>query len=211
MVFAILIYMIGSLVTPFILGFIGGAIPGPILTAVFTETLQSGLLKAFRIIFIGMFFETLIFLICLIGFTSLHIPELVFHLISLIGAGILIWLATGIWKIKKIDTAKRVHFSSWKIAAMILANGGFWIFVITVDIPRAINLGNQIPFGALIFLVLSEIGWLLSTGGIAFIFSRFRTWLSQPHIVPFAFKLCALAFVYFAITSLYQSILFFIK
>lgn len=203
--------MLNSLVTAFILGLIGGAIPGPILTAIFTEILQSGLVKSFRIVFIGMATETFVATVCVIALASLHLSEAIFRLISLIGAGILIWFATLIWKIKMIDTKKRIHFSTNKIIAMILANGGLWIFWITVCVPKAVLLENQIKFGALLFLLFVEIGWLISTAGIAIFFSQFRNWLSKPHIIPYMFKLFALAFVYFAATSVYQSIVFLLR
>lgn len=198
--------MVNTIITAFVLGLIGGAIPGPILTAIFTEIIQSSLAKSFRIVFLGMLVETSVAALCLIGLASLHLPETVFRVISLIGAGILIWLATQIWKISKIDTKTRVHFSTKKITAMILANGALWIFWITVCVPKAILLDHQIRFGGILFLVLVELGWLASTSGVAIIFSRFRKLLSQPHIVPFVFKIFALAFVYFALNSLYQSI-----
>lgn len=203
--------MLIDLSTALVLGLIGGTIPGPIITAIFTEILQAGILRSFRIIFLGMATETLVAFICLVSLSSLHLPESIFHIVSLVGAGILIWLATMIWKIRKIDTKKRVHFGTWKIVAMIFANGGLWIFWLTVAIPKAVILGNHVPFGGVLFLVILEIGWLISTSLVAFIFSRFRRWLSQPHIVPFIFKLCSLAFVYFAASSVYQSIVFFLR
>jgi len=203
--------IINLLLSALVLGLIGGAIPGPIITAVFTEIIQSGLIKSFRIIFLGMFTETIVALICFFSIASLHLPEVVFRLISLVGAGILIWLASMIWKINKIDTKTRVHFSTEKIVAMIMANGALWIFWITVAIPKAVILSSQIQFGGLWYLLILEIGWLISTAGIAFIFSRFRKWLSQPHIVPIIFKICALAFVYFALDAIYQTTRFFLK
>ena len=203
--------MVNSIITGFLLGLIGGAIPGPILTAIFTEIIQSGLIKSFRIVFLGMLVETIVAATCLVGLASLHLPETIFRIVSLIGAGILIWLATQIWKINTIDTKKRVHFSTKKIAAMILANGALWVFWITVCVPKAILLDHQMRFGGIVFLVLVEIGWLVSTSGIAIIFSRFRKLLSQPHIVPFVFKIFALAFVYFALNSFYQSVRFLMK
>ncbi len=202
--------MINELVSAFALGLVGGAIPGPILTAIFTEILQVGLIKSFRIILLGMLTETIVALVCLVGLSSFHFPESVFRAISFLGAIILIWLASSIWKIKQIDTKKRVHFSAWKIVVMILANGALWIFWITVCVPKAILLSHTIAFGGLFFLLFVEIGWLVSTASIAFVFSRFRGWLSKPYIVPIIFKLFALAFVYFAVTSIYQSIVFFL-
>jgi threonine/homoserine/homoserine lactone efflux protein len=201
--------MLSILFGALVLGLIGGIIPGPVVTAIFTEILQSGLARSFRIIFIGLITETIIALICLFSLASLNIPEDVFRIISLVGAGILIWLATQIWKITKIDTKQRVHFSTGKIVAMIAANGVLWMFWITVAIPKGILLSQQIPFGGVLYVIVLELGWLLSTAGLAFIFSRFRKWLSQPHIVPVVFKLCALAFVYFAFDAVYQSARYF--
>lgn len=202
---------VSLLLSALILGLIGGAIPGPIVTAVFTEIIQSGLLRAFRIILLGMFIETIVAIICLVSIASLHLPEAIFRIVSLVGAAILLWLATQIWKITKIDTKTRVHFSTGKIVAMILSNGALWIFWITVAIPKAVILSKYMQFGGYVYLAVLELGWLISTSGIAFIFSRFRKWLSQPHIVPFIFKICALAFVYFAFDAVYQTIRFFLK
>lgn len=199
------------LISALVLGLIGGAIPGPILTAVFTEIIQSGFMRSFRIIFLALVAESLVALFCLVALASLNLPEGVFRLISLAGAGILIWLATLIWKITKIDTKTRIHFSASKIFALTLANGALWMFWITISVPKAILLSYQIPFGDYLFLILFELGWLIATVGIAFVFSRFRSWLSQPHIVPYLFKLCALAFVYFALDAIYQTAIFFLK
>jgi threonine/homoserine/homoserine lactone efflux protein len=198
------------LLSALVLGLIGGAIPGPILTAVFTEIIQSGFGKSFRIIFYALVAETTVALFCLVALTSLHLPQEVFMIISLIGAGILIWLATLIWKITKIDTKQRIHFSAAKIFALTVSNGALWMFWITISIPKAILLSYQMPFGDYLFLFVFEIGWLIATVGIAFVFSRFRSWLSQPHIVPIIFKICALAFVYFALDAIWQTAHFFL-
>lgn len=203
--------MSNGLLSAFILGLIGGAIPGPILTAIFTEILQSGLIRSFRIVFLGMAIETAVASFCLIALASLNFPISIFKVISFIGAGILIWLATLIWKINKIDTKQRVHFSKGKIIAMILANGGLWIFWVTVCVPKALILEHEVKYGAVLFLVFVEIGWLVSTSSLAIIFSSFRNLLSKPMVFPVVFKLFALAFIYFAFSSIYQSLVFFFK
>lgn len=201
----------GLLLSALVLGLIGGAIPGPIITAVFTEIIQSGFAKSFRIIFLAMFAETAVALFCLVAVSALHLPEGVFRIISLIGAGILIWLATLIWKITKIDTKQRIHFSAAKIFALTLSNGALWMFWITISVPKAILLSYKMPFGDYLFLIVFELGWLIATVALAFVFSRFRSWLSQPHIVPIIFKICALAFIYFAVDAIYQTTHFFLK
>ncbi|MFO7670704.1 MAG: hypothetical protein R6W31_13675 [Bacteroidales bacterium] len=203
--------MIHELVIAVILGLIGGVIPGPVITTVFTEILQSGFPKSLRIILIAMVTETLVALISLLLFSALGLPESFFRGLSLAGAVILIWIATGIWRVRSLDSGKTVQFSIWKIILMILSNGVLWSYWITICIPKAILLNDQIALGAYLFMGLVQLGWLVSTLLMAFIFSRFRKLLSRPRIIPFIFKLFALAFVYFAADMAIKSILFFTR
>ena len=191
------------------LGLIGGLIPGPVITAIFTEILQSGFHKSLRIILIALITETLVALISLILFSALGLSEAFFHGISLVGAGILIWIASSIWKVKSLDSGEKVHFSIWKIIIMILSNGVLWTYWITICIPKAILLSDQIHLGAYLFMGMVQLGWLLSTLVVAFIFSRFRKALSRPKVIPILFKVFALAFIYFAIDMAYKSIIYF--
>lgn len=202
--------MLQSFVSAFILGLVGGVIPGPILTATFTEILQSGFWKSMRIILWAMFTETVVALVSLIGLISLQLSETVFRGLSFIGAAILIWIALSLWKIRTIDTEQRVHFSLGKISAMILANGMLWTFWITVCVPKAILLGKQISFGEYLFLLLVEVGWLISTVGVALLFSSVRRFLSHPRVIPAIFKLFSLAFLFFAFNMTYTSAVFFL-
>ncbi len=191
------------------LGLIGGLIPGPVITAIFTEILQSGFHKSLRIILIALITETLVALISLILFSALGLSEAFFHGISLVGAGILIWIASSIWKVKSLDSGEKVHFSIWKIIIMILSNGVLWTYWITICIPKAILLSDQIHLGAYLFMGMVQLGWLLSTLVVAFIFSRFRKALSRPKVIPILFKVFAIAFIYFAIDMAYKSIIYF--
>jgi threonine/homoserine/homoserine lactone efflux protein len=193
-----------------VLGLIGGVIPGPVLTATFTEILQSGIPKSMRIILWAMFTETVVALISLLALSSMNFSESFFQGLSIIGAAILIWISTSIWKVHKIDTEEKVHFSLGKISAMIMANGVLWTFWITACVPKAILLSERVAFGNYLFLLLVEIGWLISTVMVAVIFSRFRKILSNPKVVPIIFKIFALTFVYFAVDMVYRSIKFFL-
>ena len=203
--------MLNELLTAFILGLIGGMIPGPVLTAIFTEILQTNFIKSFRIIFIALLVETIVALTSLIVLSSLNLSESIFRGISFIGAGILIWIATSIWKIKKIDSDEKLYFGFWKISAMILANGVLWTFWVTICVPKAIFLGEKLIFGDYLFLILVEIGWFITTTLVAFLFSRFRSILSKPKVIPIIFKIFSLTFIYFAFEMIYQSITYFLN
>jgi len=199
-----------ELVIALMLGLIGGVIPGPVITAIFTEILQSGFSRSLRIIVIAMITETLVAIISLLLFSALGLPETFFRGLSLIGAGILIWIASSIWKVKSLDSGTKVQFGLWKIVIMILSNGVLWTYWITICIPKAILLDELMQLGAYLFMALVQLGWLVSTLLLAFIFSRFREALSKPRIIPLVFKIFSLAFIYFAIDMAYKSISYFI-
>ena len=201
--------MIHELIVACMLGLIGGMIPGPVITAVFTEVLQSGYIKSLRIIIIALVTESVVAVISLVILASLGFNEAFFRGLSLAGAAILIWISVSIWKVKTLDTGEKVHFGLWKIILMILSNGILWTYWITICIPKAILLGSQIPLGEYLFMALVQLGWLISTLVVAYLFSRFRLILSRPRVIPVLFKIFALAFAYFAADMIFKSIRYF--
>jgi threonine/homoserine/homoserine lactone efflux protein len=206
-----LLIMSQELIIAGMLGLIGGVIPGPVVTAVFTEILQNGLPKSVRIIFIAFITESLVALISLLLFEFLDLPEAFFRGLSLVGALILVWISLSIWRIRSLDPEEKVRFSLWKIVVMIISNGVLWTYWITICIPKAILLNDHVSCGAYLFMGLVQLGWLFSTLFLAFAFSRFRRLLSRPRVIPFVFKVFAIAFGYFAFDMAYKSILFFIR
>ena len=203
--------MIHELIIALMLGLIGGLIPGPVITAVFTEILQSGYMKSLRIILIALITESIVALISLLLLASLGFNESFFRGLSMAGAIILIWIAISIWKVRTLDSGEKVQFGLGKVLIMILSNGVLWTYWITICIPKAILLGQQIRHGEYLFMGSVQMGWLISTIVVAFLFSRFRKTLSRPRVIPVLFKLFALAFVYFAIDMTIKSIQYFLQ
>ena len=93
---------------------------------------------------------------------------------------------------------------------MILSNGVLWTYWITICIPKAMLLGEDLHLGEYLFMGLVQMGWLISTLVVAFLFSRFRKVLSRPRIIPVLFKLFSLAFAYFAIDMIIKSLRYFL-
>jgi threonine/homoserine/homoserine lactone efflux protein len=198
-----------ELVIAFMLGLIGGVIPGPVITSVFTEILQSGLPRSLRIVGIALVTETLVAIVSLLLLDAFHLSEAFFRGLSLVGAAVLVWIALSIFRVRRLDPEEKVHFGTGKIMVMILTNGVLWTYWITVCIPKAILLETKIFMGEYLFMGLVQLGWLVSTLLVAFLFSRFRTLLSGPRVIPVLFKLFAGAFVYFAADMVVQSIRYF--
>ncbi len=191
----------------FLLGLIGGANPGPILTASFTEALRKGFLKSLRVIFMAMIAESIVAIFILFLFFSIYIPQIIFYVISLVGAGVLIWLASQVWKIKELGGEGEI-FSFKKIFLLTVFNGPFWIFWITICVPQAFLLKEKITGGHILFLILFELGWLFATIFLTFLFSRFRLLLAKSNFVSIVFKIFSLILLFFAIRLTIQSIIF---
>jgi len=201
--------MTGELLTALTLGLIGGLIPGPVITAIFTQVLQSGYKSSLRIVFIAMLVETAVAVVSLLLFSSLGLNESVFRILSFAGAVVLLWIANSLRKVKTLDTDEQVFFGPWKITVMILTNGVLWTYWITICIPRAVLLEKSLPMGDFLFMGLVQGGWLISTLVIAWVFSRFRQLLSRPRVIPFVFRVFALIFFYFAVDMVYRSLVYF--
>jgi len=191
----------------FVLGLIGGATPGPILTSAFTESLRRGFVSSLRIIFMAMISEVIVALLILSIFFSFYIPQIIFSIISLIGIAVLIWLALQVWKIKKFDEEGTI-FSFKKIFLLTVFSGPFWIFWLTICVPQAFLLKQKIAGGQFLFLILFELGWLIATTGLTFLFSRFRPLLTKGNFVSVVFKILALILLFFAIKLAIDSIMF---
>jgi threonine/homoserine/homoserine lactone efflux protein len=190
----------------FILGLVGGAVPGPILTSLFAEVLRKDFTKTLIIILKASVAESAMAFLVISAFSVVRIPEAFFYALSFIGAFVLVSLAGEIWKIKSLD-AKREIFTFKKFLAIVFFSGPFWIFWITICVPQAFLLSRKILGGQFIFLIIFEIGWWVATFCLVFIFSRFRGLLIKGNLTHKIFRVLALILVFFALKLIYDSII----
>lgn len=106
----------------FTLGFIGGSIPGPILTSAFTETVREGFIKSLRIIGFALISEVIVASCIMFLLFAVHIPQSIFYGISFVGAVVLVWIAWQIWGIKKLNDKGKI-FNFKKIFLLTVFNG----------------------------------------------------------------------------------------
>jgi len=196
-----------DLISIFILGLAGGANPGPLIASAFAESLRKGFTKSLRIIFYGLVAESIVAAAILFLFFSINIPQIVFYVISFVGAAVLIWFAIQVWKIKGIGENKEI-FTFGKIFALTVFNGSFWIFWIAVCIPQAFLLQQEIPAGNLMFLLIFELGWLVATMLLVYIFSRFRGLLTNTNRFQIVMKTISVILLFFAAKLIFQSLVF---
>lgn len=195
--------MIAYLFEAFLLGLIAGAIPGPILTGIFTEILNLGFWKGLKAIFYALIAETTGALLVLFVFYAIGINQLAIQIISVCGALVLFWLGSRVWKIKEINTEAKNFLTLPKILLLVTLNSGYWVFWITVGIPKALMLNNFIYEGKFIFLAVFELAWLIATFALAFIFYQFRFFLQKKNLVGTTFKTLAGILILLGIKTLF--------
>lgn len=202
--------LISQILEVLFLGIIGGAVPGPILTAVFAEVLNRGFKRSFAVAIKALIAETLVAAVVLIFFFSWNVPADYFYIMSLGGAVVLFWLAKQVWGIEKVASDKMEIFSFPKILLLTVLNGAFWIFWITICVPRAFELKQAVSGGHLLFLLVFEAGWLITVVALAYIFSKFRSLLLKKKLVSTVFKIFALLLVFFGLKSIWGSVVYFL-
>lgn len=193
------------LMTAFTIGLIGGAIPGPVLTSVLTEVLEHGLLRSLRILFFAMFVEVCVRLVATQLAGLLPVGGVAFNILSLIGAFVLFDVARKVWSIRDVR-ASGTFIELRTLALMISCNGVLWSYWLTVCAPDAIRLGETLPLGSVLYLAVFEVGWLISTFGMACVFASCRSVLAHPKIMPALFKIFSTIFAAFGMKMLVSSV-----
>jgi threonine/homoserine/homoserine lactone efflux protein len=180
------------------LGLIAGAIPGPILTATFTQVLNQGLNKAMKLVWWSLMAEVAAACSIMILLSFVKLEPAYFQLISFVGSVIIFKMALDVWKIKSVATSGGLTLTLKDIFSITFANGLLWTFWITVCVPFALSLEPQIPYGRFIFIILFEIGWIASTAGFAFLCSILKSSIEKSPVLPYVFKLFAIMLFYFS-------------
>ncbi len=194
--------MLNSIIEAFLLGLVGGATPGPILTGTFAEILRFNFVNGLKIVFQALIIETIGALLVLYIFFITGFSHTAIQIISICGAVVLFWIASSMWKIKKINTETKEVLSLSKIILLTAFNSGYWIFWIAVGIPKALAFDKQIIKGKLLYLIIFEIGWLFMTVLLAFVFYKFRPVLQRKNLVGTTFKILAIILILLGIKTL---------
>lgn len=193
-----------SLLEALVLGLIAGAVPGPILTGTFAEILSHGLLKGIRVVIWALIAETLGAFVIIFFFYKLGLSDLFIQIISVCGAVVLFWIATKVWKITQVTSESKALLTPSKIFLLTALNSGYWIFWITIGVPKALLLDQTVIGGRFIYLSLFEIAWLIMTLLLAFIFFKFRPLLQKQNLVGITFKILASILVLLGIKTIFS-------
>ncbi len=190
--------MILRLAEVLFLGFLCGLIPGPVVTAVFTETIRNGWQSARRIVITAGIGEIVMSVVCVAALSVLDSTSIIFSALSIFGSLILFSLSWDLWKIREISEHEPL-FTNRRVFMVSLLNGMAWIFWITVCTPQAMALDQLVPGGKWLFIVLFEIGWFCSTILLSYLFNYFRPYFQSNKNLHLLYRTVAILFVFFAI------------
>lgn len=196
-----------AFVEAFLLGLIGGAVPGPILTGTFTEILRSGFSKGVRVVLYALFAETIGAISVVVLFDRIGLNQTTIQIISVIGAMVLFWLGYQVWRITEVEAKSGQILTLPKIFLLTAFNTGYWIFWVTVGVPKALLLSQTLYAGKYIFLSIFEIAWLIATLLLAFIFYQFRPLLQRRGLIGTTYKVLAGVLVLLGLKTLLTAFL----
>ena len=180
------------------LGFLCGLIPGPVVSAVFAETLRNGWRAARRIVAWAAAGELVMSVACVAFVSAVDPHSAVFSALSIVGALILLRLAWDLWRVESIKESDTL-FTNRRVFTVAILNGMAWIFWLTVCVPQAVALGKLVRGGQWLFIALFEAGWVASTLSLCLAFAFLRRWIQKKEQLHLLYRGVALRFVVFAV------------
>lgn len=190
------------------LGMICALLPGPVIAALFSESTRSGWTGARRIVLAAGLGEIIMAIISvgILAWGTKNTGEAILPWLggmSCLGALVLFWIALGLWK----NLGELAQISDSQIFLVTFLNGMAWVFWFTVCAPQALALGREIPWGEAWFILGFDLGWLLATLGICWLFVKAQVLFSTALKRRRLYQFLALLFCGFAFRLGYQGIL----
>jgi threonine/homoserine/homoserine lactone efflux protein len=192
--------MVNQIINAFLLGMVGGFIPGPILTMTFSETVRAGWRAGVKIILYALIVESLVAGFILLVFSFFNFNQEIFRYLSLAGGLLLFYFSYSLFLLKNISLEARVLlFSFKKIFFLTILNGGLFVFWITVCIPLAIALNKIVSGGLWFYLANFELGWLVAMFIVLALAIFARQWINNEKRLKIFFKLIAVCLALFGL------------
>ncbi len=192
-----------------ILGFTDGITPGPIILTAFSEILKSpkgGLFKGGKYLLVAALTEFCIALFLVTSSKIFSIPEIVFKILSFLGAGMLIYIGIIVLKIKSLNNEeKKENVKPWHIFVFMVFNGPMWLFWISVYIPEAHKMNTYIAFSDYLFVIIFEIFMIIGLDIIIYGFYSFRKLLLSEKFIKNVFRILSILIFLVAAKILYSS------
>ncbi len=197
------------LIQAFVLGAIGGVVPGAVLTILLVSALQGGLKTGLRAFFWAMLSEIIVAGGLLLVATQLPLDASVFTAIGIVGGVVLLYFAWQVFQLRSIRVQdETVLFTPLKIFLLSATNAPLYIFWITICFPLIWQLAAEwsLAVAATTYFALFEAGWGVTTFIMLLLFVFSRRILTDERVMHKIFLLVAVLLAGFGVRMLVQSI-----
>jgi threonine/homoserine/homoserine lactone efflux protein len=192
----------GELSFGLVLGISAGLSPGPLMSLVIAQTMQHGPREGVKVSLVPLLTDPPIILVGLLVMGKLASQDPLLGGISLVGAGLILFLARGVWLAKPPEgnhlrtVAPR---SILKGLSVNLLSPNPWLFWVSIGVPTLLRAGTA--SGAIAFLVGFYPCLVGGKLGIALLIGRYRTAI-RPSLYRTVMRLLALLLALFAVLLL---------
>lgn len=200
----------GILIQGFVLGLVGGIVPGAVLSILFVSAMQGGLRAGLYAFWWAMFAEVVIAGGLLLVFAQFSLPPAIFNVIGLCGGVALLYFGRQVYQLREVAVeVSRPMFTGTKIFFLSATNAPLYIFWTTVCFPLIWQLAVSwgLMSAAVSYFVLFEIGWGISTFAMLLLFLFSRSTLTDQRIMHRVFIVVALILGFFGVRMFITSAL----
>ncbi len=199
------------LLSSFLMGLFAAIIPGPILlsgVACILSNDKRGLFQAIKLVLIAVFVEFFIALGIVKFGANIPFPHWFFASLSIIGASLLLWLAWQLWNAQKNEvSATQINFSPWQMVGITIFNPMLWGMWITVSMPLAVEVGNQIFWGEGWYVIIFLSGIVLGHSAIFGLSEIIKEKFLSQAFTKRIFQVVSFGFVLFAMMVIWNGVI----
>lgn len=170
-------------------GFVNGAIPGPLLALMCVRILDKGYFSAMRVPFLAVGVVGIVVASAFLGILHYleEIPEKSYRLLTFLGGFYLLFLGQKVARKKQISQNFDL-ITDGQIVIATLLNGSLWWSWLIVFLPQALALGELFNGGEWVFLILYQFAWVMGFLAMGGLFSLGRRHFVQSKSVNFIFR-----------------------
>ena len=163
-----------------IFGLTGGLLPGPLLTAVLSQTMRHGAREGVRTSFAPLLTDGPIIAILLLFLHDLTRARPLLGAFALAGSLYLLWMAWESWTTKPPvgEVSAEEPRSLLRGALVNFANPNVYLFWVTVGVPTLTKAWSASPFAAVLFVIVFFVCLVGSKIAIVLLVARSRALLA---------------------------------
>ena len=197
----------------FVLGAIGGVVPGAILTLLLVSVIEGGMRAGVVVFLWALLSEVIVAGALLVVAAQLPLDDRVFMVIAGVGGVVLLYFAWQVLQLRTISIGGGgMLFTPAKIFTLTATNAPLYVFWTTICFPLIWELARTwgLALAAPLYFMFFEIGWGITTFGMMLLFVFSRKTLTNERIMGKVFVGIALILAAFAVKMFITAGMFFL-